>query len=789
MIWILHYILFNAGLASVLCLKSVFLKHYCTETSISEIGVLLMALPFIATFAKPICCAMADRLHAHKACFMLSILIVAICYGSLTIPCFFEQFMKQNARLVWYIYVVLIIIGYSAFGVVFCLADTLSLNLSIQRGISWGYFRIWAVISWGVCGLIVGTFNETPLMPRYTPGFLVMSGCCLIELVVMTFYSNKYFQCDDDSQLAAAASDGGHGFSSKQQQHDQSNNQDSFQHPQLSQLGRSDSKSFNDSASCQYDSGTFGRGSTARLNPRLLAAIANVVVEEVGSNLKSSLRLTSNPVSEAGGSAGAAALSKRQRTPLQELIGVEALAAAAKKRDAAAAANQEQASTTSTTPTTITLNDTNEPANSNQQQVGNAAAIDMTPALSSPAKSASNNSSSGLAGTIGRAALRRAQLGVNRMNSLSSASGIAILDDLRHFNTNSQSNLSKAALDNSTGGAGDNLLMNTLKQHHMDQQQQQQQVGQMGSFSRASGKHLAPSAQSQQQHELMAAIAASSPPPNAIANNSQLNLSEILKQQDSGKALSVEEERKMGQDLQLVLLRLMLKRNKSILRYLLVFVMMGSLMYTHLTYFFMHAEQLAHQLGYDFSQIAGLYLLSHAVSEVFSFIIIAQFYMPRVGRVGSIMTAAMVCALNFVYYGFFIADYSLYWGFVTEMSHGINYGIMYSLLSDLARESVDQVETYLPELISLGLVDPRINPIYLKLPLRATMQGIFSGAFDGFGNGLGVFVSALYLENHSYVALWQWSCALSVALFLIHPLTECSSWPIFAKRRAASNAT
>lgn len=225
-------------------------------------------------------------------------------------------------------------------------------------------------------------------------------------------------------------------------------------------------------------------------------------------------------------------------------------------------------------------------------------------------------------------------------------------------------------------------------------------------------------------------------------------------------------------DLQLVLLKLIIKRDASVLKYLTIFTLFGMLMTVHIAFFFMYVEQLCRDKGFDFSSVMGSMAAAQSLSEILTFLIIVPYVVPRIGRLGSMLTCGIVYGIRYAFYGTYYAQLSPYTALATETCHGIAYGIIYTLITDIACECVDHVDLYLPELIERRIVEPNINPNQLKLPLRATMQGVFSGAFDGLGNGLGALIAGIYLDVYTFKSLWLLCAYVSLAFLIIYPITE-----------------
>lgn len=732
---------------------TLFLRTYARKTSLSEIGVLLMILPFISTFVKPLCCALADRHRAHKQYLMFFLALTACGYGALVIPTFFEQFMQENARLIWYFYAICILIGYSAYGVVFSLGDALAVNYAFLAGRSWGSIRAWSVIAWGVGGYGIGWINETPYLPIYTPGLMVYFSTIMLEIVILFFCSNKLFDMSaaDPAEVAKAAEDA-HGGGKPAIKANGTDNQHTTAIDLVDITGTAQRRKLEPQPgggvspmppiqypSASFQGGTFGKGSTGSLNPRMVGAIANMLVEEVGQGVKSSLRLGKDTQS-------------RRRPALSDLVGQETL----NSIGAGSTANLSQLHISSTTGGVNGDQHSQTTEHSNQQL----------------ASSQNNNfglvSRADLTGSIGRSVPKSAKIGVWGLSSIGSATGKVIAEELRrgHLDPlegdpelNPDHQQQQQQQISSTPSDNNNLLMNALRQQHQtNQAATTSPMSARGSLSRALTRQTTINESCQ-----------------SLSGYSMSNQQEL-------------DQKKMAEELQMVLLRIIIKRDPSLMRYLIIFTISGILLFTHIFYFFMHVEHLCHSNGYDFSKVTGYYLLAHTISEVTCFLFVTRYYMPKVGRLGSFLTAGFVFLARFSYYATYFVDYSPHYAILTELSHGFAYGITYTLMSELARESVNQLDDYLPELISLGLVDPRIDPDQLKMPLRATMQGIFSGAFDGLGNGLGVVLGGICLDYYDYQILWAWCSYLALALIISYPIIEWRRLPLL-KRLAKSETT
>lgn len=656
-IFVFHYMLFSLGLTSVLILLTLFLQTY-SDASLTEIGSLLMVLPFISIIAKPLFCALADRQQAHKAYLIGSLLFMALGYGSLTIAPFYPEIIEQHGRLIWYLDVVGVTIGFTAFGVAFSIGDALAVNAARVNNIPWGTYRVWSTVAWGLGGAIVGVINETPLLPKYVPALFLLVGALVFESLLLFVWPNRVFDMTEGNELEPSEEIKPQGDKAGELK-----NEDL----ELNDLNWPSNKSL---------AGTLS--GSARLNPRLMGAMATVFMEDLGSSLR-------------GGT--------KKRNTLTEVLEQHKLNGGL---------------------------DSARPSIAPSPVVG---PLKAHPATALAALSSSPRPSQSAAGSMGKGAWLRTQRALSRMNSLSSASGHAFANEL----SDTPSAFNSPQTD-----------------------RRQQRI--MGSMAGSNSLSRAAAARAL---ELAAGGGKQSVELPQLSLGSQLAATETAQDTDQ-----------FVQDLQLALFKLVVRRNLDIIKYLILFTLIGVLFNAHLAYFFIHVQQLCQEKGFDFSSVMGALTVAHSVSEVISFVFVVPYYMPIVGRFGSMLTPIVIFFLRYLFYATYYVEMSPWYALITEFGHGFGYGITYSLITEIATECVDQVDQYLPELIERGIVPPSINPNALKLPLRATMYGVFSGAFDGLGNGLGSLLGGIYLDAHPFTSLWLCCTYLAGAIAILYPITE-----------------
>lgn len=231
-------------------------------------------------------------------------------------------------------------------------------------------------------------------------------------------------------------------------------------------------------------------------------------------------------------------------------------------------------------------------------------------------------------------------------------------------------------------------------------------------------------------------------------------------------------ERKRISNLQMTIFKLVAFKHKSLFKYLLIYVALGTVYNIHWSYFFLHLDQLASEgKGGDFSTLVGMCLVAQAVGETFCFAI-APWVVSKLGRDGSISLNAIAYAVRYFGNGLGIPLVSPYVAVLTESLQGINYGIFYYLITETALHYALLVDEIIPDLKAMNLITEKSDLNAVRTSLRATMQGVFSGAFDGLGFGLGSLIAGLVLETHGYEQLWCYAGTAATVIFVLHACYE-----------------
>lgn len=190
MIFKIHYGLWYGALVGIIPFMFNYARQYSGATG-AQHGILYTIVPFVALLAKPIVCSFADKYAAHHHCLLSFIFLTIIGYGSLAIYPFFPDLVKNHQDIVWYLYCLAAFVGNTSMCVVNSIGDSLAMNSCQRKSISYGQYRLWGPVGFGIFGAIWGIANEIPGLPMYTPGIITMVIILIINSIILAFWYDK----------------------------------------------------------------------------------------------------------------------------------------------------------------------------------------------------------------------------------------------------------------------------------------------------------------------------------------------------------------------------------------------------------------------------------------------------------------------------------------------------------------------------------------------------------------------------------------------------------------------
>lgn len=191
MIFKLHYGLWYGGLVGVLPIMFPYAIHYAGATATQQ-GTLYTIVPFIALFAKTTLCSFSDKYRLHKQALILSILTTMLGYGSLAIyPIFFVDVAKDHKPIIWALYCGAAILGNTSLCVVNSLGDTLAINSCKKNKCTYGEYRMWGPVGFGVLGALGIFANKLTNLPYLVPGILTLIMLHLVDVILLISWKDK----------------------------------------------------------------------------------------------------------------------------------------------------------------------------------------------------------------------------------------------------------------------------------------------------------------------------------------------------------------------------------------------------------------------------------------------------------------------------------------------------------------------------------------------------------------------------------------------------------------------
>lgn len=225
-------------------------------------------------------------------------------------------------------------------------------------------------------------------------------------------------------------------------------------------------------------------------------------------------------------------------------------------------------------------------------------------------------------------------------------------------------------------------------------------------------------------------------------------------------------ETRISKKTQVQILLLLLKRDVRIIPYLLLFVCAGSVV-VPLSFFFMSLSAICHEHNRcDFSQLGGFLQVSMAIAETILFLYIKRI-IATIGRLNTVAVSFFLTSLKYTFYATIWPSVDPHFALLSELPHGIIFGIFLTLMVELGHLFANEVEYILPELIERQIISKDDDLDRLKMSLAATMQAVVSSANDGIGRGVGALIYGLILDHYSYHTLWLVIGIGAAVVFLI----------------------
>lgn len=232
-------------------------------------------------------------------------------------------------------------------------------------------------------------------------------------------------------------------------------------------------------------------------------------------------------------------------------------------------------------------------------------------------------------------------------------------------------------------------------------------------------------------------------------------------------------------------------------KYLILFILIGASIQIHYVFYFQYFTEVlkARNLLALLFTLSATIQVSLNVGETVSLLWVARLVIDNLGRDISLMLALMMSGSRAFIIGYLLDDLGIWTIAVLEIQSGILWGISYTLM-------IESASSYLSILDRLLLVEPddddkgdndtssesgkakflarleELKEIYsiesIRLAIRATVQGIFSGACEGIGYAIGPLLAGFWLSmrNESLQTLYRDMAYTHLSVLLVIVLLE-----------------
>lgn len=171
-----------------------------------QYGYLNMVLPFMTVLVTPAICSLADRRHAHRAYFTISLIFTMIALSLFTLlPLLVPEYLlgsrqrvgcnqkssQQSSDLLlwpWIYFCVVSLLCDLSMGINTCLSDSFAVLQAEEHNTSFGRIIVWGTFGWAFSGLALCLINQSSSLPRLVPGLLLGTFLLGLDVVIVTYW-------------------------------------------------------------------------------------------------------------------------------------------------------------------------------------------------------------------------------------------------------------------------------------------------------------------------------------------------------------------------------------------------------------------------------------------------------------------------------------------------------------------------------------------------------------------------------------------------------------------------
>lgn len=215
--------------------------------------------------------------------------------------------------------------------------------------------------------------------------------------------------------------------------------------------------------------------------------------------------------------------------------------------------------------------------------------------------------------------------------------------------------------------------------------------------------------------------------------------------------------------LQLIMLRLILKRRRQLVRYLVLFVLAGFFMSMHWNYFFLYLEDIYFS---KFEYISAVSMVAQSILGELPFFILSRKVIGLLGRSHTLSFSIMSIGVRYFLYRYLLPNRNMYYVIIADCLQGPNYGLFYVTMTEISLEYSYCDDETVSKLVAMGELDQndRRQVDSIRLSLRSTVQSVAFACYEGLGVGLGSVAGGYLVASYDFNTLW---CFMAVSAIVV----------------------
>lgn len=241
----------------------------------------------------------------------------------------------------------------------------------------------------------------------------------------------------------------------------------------------------------------------------------------------------------------------------------------------------------------------------------------------------------------------------------------------------------------------------------------------------------------------------------------------------SAASSNVQGSRRTSFRLQLVILRLILKRRRQLIRYLVLFVLAGFFMSVHWNYFFLYLEEI---YSTEFEFISAVSMVSQSMLGELPFFILSRKVIGLLGRSHTLSLSILSIGVRYILYLCLLPNHNMYYIIVADCFQGPNYGLFYVAMTEISLEYSYCDDDTVSKLAAMGEIDAsnQTQVDSLRLSLRSTVQSVAFACYEGIGVGLGSVAGGYVVATYGFSTLWLYMAIGAIVVGSANLLIEFS---------------